>query len=212
MGAAGIGPGVQVVAYDDASGSVAARLWYLLRAHGHDDVAVLDGGIDAWREMGGPQRSGEEHRRPADFEPHVRGNLLANITDVMAALSTRANLLLDSRAPERYRGDEEPIDPVAGHIPGAFNHPWQDNIAPDGRMRPAGDLRNAFERSLGRLPPAAAIVYCGSGVTACQNLLAMEHAGLSGARLYGGSWSEWCADASRPIATGEERPTRPPVG
>ena len=201
----GIGRGVQVVAYDDNGGSFAARLWWCLRYLGHEDVAVLDGGMRAWRETGGPVRSGEERGRARDFEPDVRTGLLAHAADVLAALGNPDALLIDSRAPERYRGDEEPLDPVAGHIPGARNRPWQENIGLDGKMRPAGALSSALERLLGGRSPAAAIVYCGSGVTACQNLLAMEHSGLAGARLYGGSWSEWCSDVSRPVAVGEER-------
>ncbi len=200
----GIGPGVQVVAYDEDGGGYAARLWWCLRFLGYDDVAVLDGGIAAWGAIGGPTRSGEEKRQPREFEPHVRSGFLAMIGDVAAAIGDPATPLIDSRAPERYRGDEEPIDPVAGHIPGARNHPWQENVGPDGRMRASALLRVEFERLLGARPPTSAIVYCGSGVTACQNLLALEHAGLTGARLYAGSWSEWCSDASRPIAVGEE--------
>jgi thiosulfate/3-mercaptopyruvate sulfurtransferase len=200
----GIAPGVQVVGYDDEGGSYAARLWWCLRYLGHDDVAILDGGIAAWREIGGPMRSGEERRRPRDFQPHLRPHMLATVADVVTSVETQTGVLIDTRAPERYRGDVEPIDPVAGHIPGAHNRHWQENVGPDGRMRPSEALRTAFERLLGGRPPTEAIVYCGSGVTACHNLLALEHAGLSGARLYGGSWSEWCSDVTRPIATGAE--------
>ena len=200
----GIGPGVQVVVYDEEGGSIAGRLWWCLRYLGHNDVAVLDGGMPAWLEMGGPVRSGEERARDARFEPSLQRGLLATAADVLAGLKTRATVLIDSRAPERYRGDEEPLDPVAGHIPGALNRPWRDNILPNGRMRPAQALRAEFERLLAGREPATAIMYCGSGVTACHNLLALEHAGLSGGRLYAGSWSEWCSDVSRPIATGEE--------
>jgi thiosulfate/3-mercaptopyruvate sulfurtransferase len=136
--------------------------------------------------------------------------LRVTAADVLAGLATQRDLLIDSRAVERYRGDEEPLDPVAGHIPGARNRPWRDNLTSDGRMRPPDALRREFAPLLGGRPPAQAIVYCGSGVTACQNLLALEHAGLSGARLFAGSWSEWCADASRPVATGDEAPLRNP--
>jgi len=204
----GIGRGVQVVTYDDDGGAMAARLWWTLRYLGHEAVAVLDGGIAAWREAGGPLRSGEERRREAHFEISLQAGLRVTADDVLAGLATQRDILIDSRAAERYRGDEEPLDPVAGHIPGARNHPWRDNLTSNGRMRPAEILRRELEAALAGRPPAQAIVYCGSGVTACQNLLALEHAGLSGARLYAGSWSEWCSDVSRPVATGDEAPSR----
>jgi thiosulfate/3-mercaptopyruvate sulfurtransferase len=206
----GIGSGVQVVAYDDDGGAMAARLWWTLRYLGHEAVAVLDGGIDAWRESGGPLRSGEERGREARFEASLQTGHRVTAADVLAGLTTQRDLLIDSRAVERYRGDEEPLDPVAGHIPGARNRPWRDNLTSDGRMRPPEALRREFAHLLAGRPPAQAIVYCGSGVTACQNLLALEHAGLGGARLYAGSWSEWCSDVSRPVATGDEAPLRSP--
>jgi thiosulfate/3-mercaptopyruvate sulfurtransferase len=200
----GIGPGVQVVAYDADNGSMAARLWWCLRYLGHNAVAVLDGGIAAWRAAAGPLKGGEERRLPRPFRPDTRSEKLVTAEDVLDILRTLSALVIDSRAPERYRGDEEPIDPVAGHIPGARNRPWQENVDPEGKMRPPEVLRREFDLLLGGRPPDQAVFYCGSGVTACHNLLAMEHAGLRGARLYAGSWSEWCSDASRPVATGNE--------
>jgi thiosulfate/3-mercaptopyruvate sulfurtransferase len=200
----GIGPGVQVAAYDADSGSMAARLWWCLRYLGHDAIAVLDGGFAAWREIGGPLREGEERRRARAFEPKVHAEKLVTAGDVLAVLGAGSALLIDSRAPERYRGDEEPLDPVAGHIPTARNRPWQENVAPEGKMRPPDALRREFELLLGGRPPGEAIFYCGSGVTASHNLLAMDYAGLRGARLYAGSWSEWCSDLARPVATGDE--------
>jgi thiosulfate/3-mercaptopyruvate sulfurtransferase len=200
----GIGPGVHVVAYDAENGSMAAaRLWWCLRYLGHEAASVLDGGFAAWREIDGPVRGGEERRAQRQFDPRPRPGMLAGSRDVVAAQEKDDVLLIDSRAPERYRGDEEPIDPVAGHIPGALNRPLALNVDERGRMRPPEALRREFSLLLKGRPPGAAIVYCGSGVTACHNLLAMEHAGLRGARLYGGSWSEWCSDASRPVATGD---------
>jgi thiosulfate/3-mercaptopyruvate sulfurtransferase len=193
-----------VVAYDADSGSMSARLWWCLRYLGHDAVAVLDGGFAAWRAAGAPRREGEEQRPQRQFEPRPRREMLVTASDVLGLLDTASSLLIDSRAPERYRGDEEPLDPVAGHIPGARNRPWQENVGPEGKMRPPEVLRREFELLLGGRPPGEAIVYCGSGVTASHNLLAMEYAGLGGARLYAGSWSEWCSDGSRPVATGNE--------
>jgi len=201
MGAAGIGPGVRVVAYDDASGSVAARLWYLLRAHGHDDVAVLDGGIVKWVAEGRPLATDEPRVEPAAFT----GRLLPGFVIDKAAMVAehRRRLVLDARAPERYRGETEPIDPRAGHVPGARSAPWTGNVTlePVPVLRPAADLRRRFE-ALGAAEQEP-IVYCGSGVNACHDLLALHLAGLRGT-LYAGSWSEWSCDPSLPAATGEE--------
>jgi thiosulfate/3-mercaptopyruvate sulfurtransferase len=201
IGAAGIGPATRVVAYDDQSGAVAARLWYLLRASGHDEVAVLDGGIAKWQAEGRPLESGTVTPSPERFAARLReGWVVAR--DEMAGLDP-STLIIDARAGERYRGETEPIDPRAGHIPGAVNLPFAGNLTADAIpvLRPADELRARFA-AVGadrNLP----IVYCGSGVTACHDLLALDVAGLRG-RLYAGSWSEWSADPSLPIATGEK--------
>jgi thiosulfate/3-mercaptopyruvate sulfurtransferase len=186
---AGIGPETTVVAYDEAAEGGAARLWWLLRHFGHAGVAVLDGGLRGWREAGGPMRSGEEEIPPGTFrvrDPTPPGAGTAGIEELGAAESPP---LLDARAPERYRGETEPIDSVAGHIPGAHNLPFAE-LAPDGRFLPPDELRARFEAA-GARPGADLVAYCGSGVTACVLLLAAEAAGLAGGRLYPGSWSEW---------------------
>lgn len=204
----GIHAGVQVVAYDDAAGGVASRLWWCLRYLGHEAVAVLDGGWRAWTEEGLPVRSGEEVRQEAEFVLRLQSGMVASLEEVSGQLGLSAIVLIDSRAPERYLGIHEDFDPVAGHIPGARNRYWRLNADEEGRMLPAQTLRHQFERLLGDAAPRSAVFYCGSGVTACQNLLAMVHAGLEGARLYPGSWSEWVSDLSRPVATGEEKAHR----
>ena len=201
MGTAGIGPGVRVVAYDDATGSVAARLWYLLRAHGHDDVAVLDGGIGKWVAEGRPVDTTEPRVEPAVFTGRLRPGFVIDKTAMVAG--HRRHLVLDARAAERYRGETEPIDPRAGHVPGARSAPWTGNVTADQVpvLRPAADLRRRYE-ALGAAGEAP-IVYCGSGITACHDLLALHVAGLRGT-LYAGSWSEWSSDPSLHAATGEE--------
>jgi thiosulfate/3-mercaptopyruvate sulfurtransferase len=201
MSAAGIGAGMRVVAYDDQAGAVAARLWYLLRAHGHDDVAVLDGGLVKWVAEGRPLETATPSPKPAAFVARPRPGWVLTKTQMMEARSQA--LVLDARAPERYRGEVEPIDPRPGHIPGARNTPFAANLT-DGPVpvfRPAADLR-AHYAALGA-DRGEPIVYCGSGVTACHDLLALDLAGLRG-RLYAGSWSEWCVDAALPVATGRE--------
>jgi thiosulfate/3-mercaptopyruvate sulfurtransferase len=200
----GIDADVQVVAYDDGAGAIAARAWWLLRWLGHDAVAVLDGGWPHWRAQGRPWRAGAERRPPRSFLPHPRAHLLIDSAAVLAAIADGRSRLLDARAAARYRGDDETIDPVAGHIPGALSAPYADNLAPDGRFRPAAELRRRFEALLGPIPPERAIFYCGSGVTAAHDLLALALAGLGDARLYAGSWSEWITDPTRPVATGAE--------
>jgi thiosulfate/3-mercaptopyruvate sulfurtransferase len=175
----------------------------MLRYLGHDRVAVLDGGLRAWNRKGRPLKAGTEGRPPRRFAARVRAAMRVGVEQLTHPRDASVQMLLDARAPERYRGEVEPIDPVAGHIPGARNHPWETNLDGELRFLPLETLRNRFESTLGDLSPEGVVVYCGSGVTACHDLLAMEHAGLSGARLYAGSWSEWCADARRPVATGD---------
>ena len=196
MGRVGVARGVSVVAYDDMAGAIAARVWFLLRAFGHDDAAVLDGGLAKWIAEGRPMTREPLDIAPASFEARERPGWV-----VAADAVAESPLLLDARAPERYRGDVEPIDPRAGHIPEAVNAPFADNLT-DGDLpvfRTAEELR-ALYVSLGadRTEPT---VYCGSGVTACHDLLALELAGLRG-RLYAGSWSEWSSDPGRPTETG----------
>lgn len=191
----------QLVAYDAHGGSFAARLWWLARWLGHEKVALLDGGWQAWLAAGLPVSRDPPAHAPGTFTARAP---LADCVDAAAVLATRddaATLLIDARAPERYSGEVEPIDPVAGHIPGAVNRFWQANLA-DGRFKDAATLRAEFEALLAGRAPRNAIHQCGSGVTACHNALAMEIAGLSGSRLYPGSWSEWIADAARPVAKG----------
>lgn len=201
LGRLGIGPATQVVALDRQGGPYAARLWWLLRWMGHGAVAVLDGGLDAWRAAGGSLDA--QPSQPAAAPPYPERPTLAATLDA-AALSAQLGRvpLVDARAPERFRGEVEPLDPVAGHIPGALNRFFKDNLGADGRFKPAAVLRAEFEALLGRDGAAQAVHHCGSGVTASHNLLAMEQAGLAGSRLYPGSWSEWCADPSRPVARG----------
>jgi thiosulfate/3-mercaptopyruvate sulfurtransferase len=201
MGAAGIGPGARVVAYDDASGSVAARLWYVLRAHGHDDVAVLDGGIAKWRAEGRPVAADEPRVAPAVFTGRLRPGFVIDKAAMVA--EHRRLLVLDGRAAPRYRGETEPVDPRAGHVPGARSAPWPGNLTADPVpvLRSPGDLRRSFE-ALGA-GTAEPVVYCGSGVNACHHLLALHLAGLRGT-LYAGSWSEWSSDPTLPAVTGSE--------
>lgn len=200
----GIDSRVQVVAYDDAGASMAGRVWWMLRWLGHDAVAVLDGGFPHWQKEGRTTRSGVETRSPRSFAPYPRPEMLASTADVLAAMRDAHQLVFDSRAAERYRGENETIDPVAGHIPGAVSAPYADNIGPDGLFLPREALRDRFEALLDDVPAEQTMFYCGSGVSAAQNLIALAHAGLGDARLYAGSWSEWIADPSRPIAIGNE--------
>jgi len=200
LGAAGVGPGTQVVAYD-AQGSVnAARLWWMLRWLGHDAVAVLDGGLGKWLREERPVTDELPRAQPARFEPHPRP-LAVDAATVLARLRSPQMRLLDARAAERYRGEAEPIDPVAGHIPGSLNRFVRENLE-HGAFKPPARLREEFLALLGGNAPETVVHTCGSGVAACHNLLAMEIADLAGSRLYPGSWSEWIADPSRPRATG----------
>jgi thiosulfate/3-mercaptopyruvate sulfurtransferase len=201
MGRLGIAPGVPVVAYDDHGGVYAARAWWLLRWAGHARSAVLDGGRSAWRAAGGAVVAGDRPRRAAQAPcplPAAAG--MPSIDTATLLQPWTAVTLIDARAPERYRGEVEPLDPVAGHIPGALNHFFKLNLADDGRFKPAAQLREAFAALLDHREGRTVVHQCGSGVTACHNLLAMEAAGLRPGVLYPGSWSEWCADPARPVA------------
>ena len=206
----GIGQGVQVVTYDDSGGSIAARLWWLLHWLGHDAVAVLDGGWQRWLKDDGPVKGGNE--TPAEGEarqprrtltPHLRQEMLVSGEEVEAMRLDPAYLLLDARSADRYRGENENRDPVAGHIPGAISAPYANNLTPDGSFISKEQLQASFKSLLGDIPAERAIFYCGSGVTAAHDVLALEHAGLGNARLYAGSWSEWITDPEHPVETGE---------
>jgi thiosulfate/3-mercaptopyruvate sulfurtransferase len=200
----GIGNDSQVVAYDAQGGQFAARLWWLARWLGHRRVAVLDGGWPAWLAAGGTTETVVTTRAPGHFSAGASLVGVVTADAVLAALGEPNQLLLDARMPERYRGEQEPIDPVAGHIPGALNRPWQHNLAPDQRFKSASELKADFSTLMGGRTSGVVTHQCGSGVTACHNVLAMEVAGLPDSALYAGSWSEWIADAARPIRTGAE--------
>jgi thiosulfate/3-mercaptopyruvate sulfurtransferase len=207
LGRWGIDAAVQVVAYDQTSGPYAARLWWLLRWLGHRQVAVLNGGFAAWERARLPASRSPAVRAPRRFTPMPATDMLTTSAGVAAALESGALaraevLLVDARSAERFAGENETLDAVAGHIPGAHNHPFAANTDSQGRFLATGELRRAWERTLRGRPASAVVAMCGSGVTACQNLLALEAAGLSGARLYAGSWSEWIRDPARAVARG----------
>jgi thiosulfate/3-mercaptopyruvate sulfurtransferase len=197
----GIGPDTQVVAYDDASGAIAARLWWLMRWLGHDAVAVLDGGVAAWLAAGYALDATPAAATPVAYAGAPGSGRVITADELGAALRCGWRLL-DARDAERFRGDVEPLDEVAGHIPGARNQPYMHSLDADNRFLPAPELRRRLEAALDGVSPERAAWMCGSGVTACHALLAMEIAGLPGARLYAGSWSEWLRDTRRPVATG----------
>jgi thiosulfate/3-mercaptopyruvate sulfurtransferase len=197
FGHLGISRDVQAIVYDQDNGMYASRLWWSLRYLGHDAVALLDGGWAKWTREGRPTTSGEEHRATTTFKANPRCEMQMGVEQVAGHLGDQSVLLVDARAPERFEGRNEPIDRVPGHIPGAVNHFFKTNLAEDGTMLPPDRLRRAFDDVLRGRDPSEVVMYCGSGVTACHNLLAMEEAGLPGGRLYAGSWSEWSADPSR---------------
>jgi thiosulfate/3-mercaptopyruvate sulfurtransferase len=199
VGALGIAPGVRVVCFDGQGLPYAARAWWLLRWLGHDAVQVLDGGIAAWLAAGGVLVRGAVVPQPRGAYPALPP-AMATIDAPQLQRTLGQRPVLDARAAERYRGEVEPLDPVAGHIPGALNRFFKLNLQPDGRLKPAAELHAEFQALAA--DPASVVHQCGSGVTACHNLLAMEHAGLAGSALYPGSWSEWCADPARPVARG----------
>ena len=198
LGAAGVSSATQVVVYDDAGGMVAARLWWLLRWLGHDRVALLDGGIGQWIEEGRPLSADAPKSAPAVFAIQPR-DWVVSADAVFANIDDAKLCVVDARAPDRFRGENETLDPVGGHIPGARNRFFRDNLDANGSFRPAADLRREFLALLAGSTPEQAVMQCGSGVSACHNILAMEIAGLPGARLYAGSWSEWCSDPARPV-------------
>jgi thiosulfate/3-mercaptopyruvate sulfurtransferase len=203
LGRIGISSTSQVVSYDASGGFYAARLWWMLRWLGHDAVAVLDGGWDAWRKAPYPITNQIPVIEAAPLTLRRRADLACDAGTIVANLGKPKPRLLDARSPDRYRGENETLDPVAGHIPGAGNRFFKLNLDADGGFKPPFALREKFLAALGPIPPSDVIHSCGSGVTACHNLLAMEIAGLPGSRLYPGSWSEWCSDPSRPVATGD---------
>jgi thiosulfate/3-mercaptopyruvate sulfurtransferase len=196
LGQQGVKPSDQVVCYDAGNGVMASRLWWMLRWIGHDAVAVLDGGFAKWLKENRPVTTELRRHGHATYPVRLRPQMAVNAAFVEKTLGK--TFLLDARSPARFRGEEEPIDPAAGHIPGARNRSSGDNVLSDGTFKPQEVLKQEFTRILGERPAAEVVNYCGSGVSACHNLLAMEHAGLTGARLYPGSWSEWIADPKRP--------------
>lgn len=201
----GVNEDSYVLAYDDSTGMWAARFWWMAAKWlGHPRVAVLDGGLRRWQSLGLPVTSDTPSpRRAGDFAGRHVANAAVDAEATAAAAQSAAWRVIDARAPERYRGEVEPIDRVAGHIPGARNHPSATVVGPDGTFRSAAELKAALEATLDGVPPEQTVAYCGSGVTACHLLLAMERAGLGGAKLYAGSWSEW-SRSGRDVATGSE--------
>ena len=199
----GIGSESQVVAYDDMSGAIAARLWWMLRWLGHNSVAVLEEGWNRWKGLDLPvEREVPAFHKGHSFQAKVRPELQVSADFVDQVRQKAAYSVVDSRTPERYRGEQEPIDPVAGHIPGAVNIPHPGNVMTDGNWFPKEVLNKRFSETLHDTPAEQTVFYCGSGVTACRNLLAYYHAGLGEAKLYAGSWSEWIVDADRPVGKG----------
>ena len=206
MAALGCHDGLRVVAYDAQGGMYAARLWWMLRWLGHGQVQVLDGGLAAWDAAGGALQSGPMVARlpqsAATLSVHVPLVSVLDFDAVLAGLGQADRLIVDARAPDRFRGENETLDPVGGHIPGAANRFFRDNLQPSGLFKPAAQLRREWQAVMGTRPSAALVQQCGSGVTACHNLLAMAVAGLDGAALYAGSWSEWCSRDNAPVAVG----------
>jgi thiosulfate/3-mercaptopyruvate sulfurtransferase len=200
----GLGRGMQLVVYDEQNGMFAARLWWLARYLGHANVAVLDGGLAAWKRAGYTLSTDIVAKAAGDFVAGEPLTSAVNVSDLLADPAHAQFLVVDARAAERYRGDSEPLDRVAGHIPGALNRPFAKNLTPEGTFKSASVLREEFQALLSGIGERKLVHQCGSGVTACHNLLAMEHAGLAGAALYVGSWSEWSSDPKRPFATGDE--------
>ncbi|MGH6638532.1 MAG: sulfurtransferase [Polaromonas sp.] len=203
LSSVGFANNMQAVVYDRNGVNYCGRLWWMLKWAGHNNVAVLDGGLQAWQAAGGAVNSGEE---PAHFQTTFMlapaQAVLVGAQTVADRLGRPAQTLIDARATPRFKGEVEPLDPVAGHIPGALNRPFSQNLGPDGKFKPAAQLKAEFEALLGARDPATVVHHCGSGVSALPNLIAMEVAGLGRAALYAGSWSDWCSDPDRPVAQG----------
>jgi thiosulfate/3-mercaptopyruvate sulfurtransferase len=201
LGAWGVSNQSQVVVYDDAGGAFAGRLWWLMRCLGHDNVVVLNGGIKHWQQQGYDITTTLPRIKPASFRAYINPNLWLTANQVENLLARKTIRLIDARTAERYRGEQEPIDPVAGHIPYALNRPLPLNLNAQGLFLSPEQLRAQFKQLIGSTAPENVVHYCGSGVTACHNLLAMEYAGLAGSRLYAGSWSEWIRNKNRAVAS-----------
>lgn len=200
----GIDHGVQVVVYDDASGFYAGRLWWMLQWMGHDAVAVLNGGWTQWQKVARPIRAGAEQRTPRPFVTHLRPELMVDAATIQARLGHADLAMFDARTADRYRGENETLDPVGGHIPGAHSAPYTGNLDADGLMLPPERLRARFAALLGNTPVEEAIFYCGSGVSVMSDVIAVRHAGLGMPKVYIGSWSDWVSDPARPIAVGDK--------
>ena len=203
LGSWGVDAATQVVVYDDSFGSMAVRLWWLLRGLGHDRVALLDGGMPKWQREKRPVTDAAPKFSPTSYPCPARAEWGVDAATVERIRTSAAHRLIDARPEQRFSGENEPLDSVAGHIPGAINWVFEENLALDGTYLPADELRESFSQLLGDVAPGNVVHTCGSGVTACHNILAMEIAGLSGSQLYAGSWSEWIRDPQRPVATGE---------
>ena len=193
-----------MVVYDDAFGSIAGRLWWLLRWAGHENVALLEGGLPVWLRNGNKLQSEIPEIQSTKFIPVVNNELLAETKDVFNSISENDIVVVDARAERRFSGEEEPLDTVAGHVPGAVNKPYDDNLDVGGEFETIEELTDGYKEILNGAKPENVIHMCGSGVTACHNMIAMEHAGMKGSKLYPGSWSEWIRDSARPVATGDE--------
>jgi thiosulfate/3-mercaptopyruvate sulfurtransferase len=203
LSSVGFGNDMQAVVYDRNGANYCGRLWWMLKWLGHEAVAVLDGGLQAWQAAGGELRAGTEPSHfQTNFEPGAPLRRLVTREEVAQHLGQPGLTLVDARAPQRFRGEVEPLDPVAGHIPGALNRPFSANLGPDGRFKPAAQLRQEFDQLLEGRDPAGVVLYCGSGVSAVPNVIAMELAGLQPAGLYAGSWSEWSRDPRLPVERG----------
>ena len=198
----GIDESVQVVVYDDAGGAIAARLWWMLRWMGHQNAALLDGGWQDWAGDGCAVRGGSESRPSRRFTPRVRNELLVDAADLVPMVDDATVVLYDARSEDRYRGENETLDPVAGHIPGATSLPFTGNLDSSGRFLSRERLRVRYEARIGDVPVQEVVMYCGSGVTAAHNVLAAAYAGMGEARMYAGSWSDWITDPGRPVETG----------
>lgn len=204
LGIWGIDADKQVVVYDQFHGAFASRLWWMLRYLGHEAVAVLNGGFPKWEQENRPTDNGIHQNQSKTFEGNPQAGWTVSASDVEQNIDDQQFKLIDSRSSDRFRGENETIDPAGGHIPGAINHFFGNNVDENGVMKSPETLRQQFEALIDQQAPSEAIFYCGSGVSACQNLLAMSHAGLEGAKLYVGSWSEWLKDPDRPISTDAE--------